>query len=286
MTPGQSDRCPLCNRDAESVTGPLTLASVACPVLRELDAGSWYQPPAPLAHLTRLDLFSVHPPPEGAAPLQRLADAAPRLEVLKWYNCRDPALAAAAQGHLCLRELRVSGQEEAWLRAVPRLPALSTLDLQMHPRLFEGEEVEGEPSATTWLLCVCSWLVQCKRLSHLRLNVLGGITCLPMSCCPPSALRSAAGCCPWAWLSLGLHGVWLAPTRDAVARAMRTLVACYPHLEVLKLSLPYHGLEASGKEALARELRRAAPALAALCPAVREVWLGNRRVPLQLEGRG
>ena len=143
-------------------------------MLRELSVDSWYldQPPAPLAHLRRLHVARIYPPPEGAAPLLRLADAAPRLDVLAWNGayptwwdgCPDPARAAAVEGHPCLRQLRVSVQDEAWLRAIPRLPALSTLALYMHPRLFEGKEVEGGASATAWPQRVSVYPAQCKRL--------------------------------------------------------------------------------------------------------------------------
>ena len=94
---------PLC-RDDEAVPGPLTLASAACPALRELEVESWHldQPPAPLPHLTRLHATDIDVPPDGAVPLRRLAAAAPRLEVLDWFSGFDPAIAKAAEGHPCL----------------------------------------------------------------------------------------------------------------------------------------------------------------------------------------
>ena len=113
-------------------TGPLALVSAACPALLELEVDSWHldQPPAPLAHLTSLhavnfsDADDLCAPPGGTPPLRRLVAAAPRLEVLSWRNGREPSVAAAAEGHPCLRELYVSGDEEAWFRAIPLLPAL------------------------------------------------------------------------------------------------------------------------------------------------------------------
>ena len=52
-------------RDEENVTGPLTLASAACPALRELEVESWYldQPTGPLPHLTRLHMAEIFEPP-------------------------------------------------------------------------------------------------------------------------------------------------------------------------------------------------------------------------------
>ena len=133
---------------SECPTGPLTLASAACPALRELELDLWYldQPPAPLAHLTLLNITAIDVPPEGAAPLRCLAAAAPRLEVLKYGECWDPSMVAptvaAAVGHPCMRELIMCCDREAWLRAALRLPALVTLEMGVEPCFFEGKEVE------------------------------------------------------------------------------------------------------------------------------------------------
>ena len=131
---------PLC-RDHDCPTGPLALVSAACPALRELEVeiGHLDQPPGPLAHLTRLFVSGVYVPPEGAAPLRRLAAAAPQLEVLEWGECKDPSMVAAADGHPCVRELLVlCSDHETWLRATPRLPAhckrLSHLVLEVSSR--------------------------------------------------------------------------------------------------------------------------------------------------------
>ena len=66
---------PRCRSDNDG-PGPLTLASNACPDLRELEVGYWHldQPPGPLAQLTRLSLTAVTAPPDGAPVLRSLVE--------------------------------------------------------------------------------------------------------------------------------------------------------------------------------------------------------------------
>ena len=179
---------------------------------------------------------------------------------------------AAAEGHPCLRELRVSdGQEEAWLRAAPRLPALSTLKLVVHPQLFKQEGLDGEAAQ---MLRVFGWVAHCEWLSHLVLKVA------PHTHVAAQDLLAAVGAAAGGLLkSLTLRGAQLPPTRESATRAMQTLVGC-PHLEVLWLWTPGY-MEASAAEARARELLLVAPALAPRCPALREVRVDESAVRLQ-----
>ena len=73
--------------------------------------------------------------------------------------------------------------------------------------------------------------------------------------------------------TLTLSNVRLAPNRDAAVRAMYTVVACFPHLEVLTLLLCclFDDMEVSAADALARDFILAAPTMAPLSPALREV---------------
>ena len=48
------------------------------------------------------------------------------------------AMAAAAEGHPCLRELTLDIEGEAWLHAIPRLPALSALELYLDGSFFRS----------------------------------------------------------------------------------------------------------------------------------------------------
>ena len=260
-------------------TGAFTLASAACPALRELEVYSWYldQPPAPLAHLTRLHTEYLKKPPQSTTPLRRLATAAPRLEVRDWGNSNDPANAAAAEGHPCLHKLCISGNEEAWLRAIPRLPALSALEVYARPRLFEGKEAEGEADADAQASRVFGWLAHCERLSHLVLQIS---TKTRMSALE---LLARAGAVVGARLrSLTLNFAQPPRTAAAVAKAMQILGACYPHLEVLELGLPFHlMINAGAAKLLSRQFLLAVPALAPQCAALREVRVDSNAVQLQ-----
>ena len=246
----------------------------ACPALRELEVFLWHldQPSAPLAHLTRLCLFMPDPPQNGAPLLRRLADAAPRLEV---FDCSkrnlDCGTAAAVEGHPCLRELHLFMFSTAWARAVQRLPALSNLLLTVPASLLEDEGMEGHAPGIGCALRVCGWLAPCKRLMHLELKV-GGTTM------PALELLAAVGAAVGGrLLTSTLYNVELLPTRDAAARALYTLVACYPHLEVLTLWEDWK-MEESAAEALARELLAAAPVVAPFCPALRKVRVKYRDI--------
>ena len=225
-------------------------------------------------HLTSLCVEGTKAPPEGAAPLRRLATAVPRLEALDWFRGDDQSIPAAAEGHPCLHKLGVLGQQEAWLRAALRLPALLTLDLWVHPRLFEGPgDVEGEGGAALQVPCVFGWLAHCKRLSHLVLRV--------RACMSTHDLLAAVGAAAGGrLLSLTLDDVELPQTRDAAARAMQALVACYPRLEVLTL-WPEIVYQDSAAQALSRELLLAVPAVAPLCPALGKVRVKQNAVQLQ-----
>ena len=211
-------------RDDKCSTGPLALASAACPALRELEVASWYldQPPAPLEHLKCLSVSDIKLPPEGAAPLRRLAAAAPRLQVLEHYDVDDTSVIAAAEGHPCLHKLRVLYRDqEAWLLAIPQLPALLTLELSVHSGVFMHEEVEGQDGTAAHVACVFDWLARCKRLLHLKLDIS------PEAHMSAHGLLAAVGTVVGGRLrSLTINHAKLPLTADAAARAMHTLVAC------------------------------------------------------------
>lgn len=261
---------PRCRSDNDG-PGPLTLASNACPDLRELEVGYWHldQPPGPLAQLTRLSLTAVTAPPDGAPVLRSLVEAAPRLEVLpSWDEEPGCGIAAAVEGHPCLRELHLHRPQEDWMRAIPRLPALSDLELNVLSEWFEGEEMEADAQATARVLRVCAWLGHCKSLLHLNLTVPG----IP----PANEMLAAVGAAVGSRLrTLTIYNVQLfAQNREAAATTLYTLVVCFPQFEVLTLHLfAPDGMVASTAEAVARELLLAAPAVAPLCPALGEVKL-------------
>mgnify|MGYP001810804208 CR=1 FL=1 len=255
------------------MAGPLTLASGACAALRELEVHSWHldQPPAPLAHLTRLSLSSATEPQDGTPQLRCLADAALRLEVLSFFaDFTSSVPTAAVEGHPCLRELRMhtADSDRAWLRVLPQLPALSDLVLDVPASWFEGEEMEGTARGTAGALCVCEWLGHCVRLSNLKETVRGATV-------PALEAMVVAGAAAGGRLrTLIVGNIQLPPTRDAVARAMYTLMACYPHLEVLTLQLCalWEWGASSAVEVLSsRQLLAAVPLVAPLCPALRKV---------------
>ena len=73
------------------------------------------QPLGPLAHLTRLELVDMRELEQGPPVLQRLAAAAPRLEVLSWEMEGSPEYSTAealARHPPCLWELRLFGPHE------------------------------------------------------------------------------------------------------------------------------------------------------------------------------
>ena len=270
--PCASDRRPgtLRRRDAGKVSGPLTIASNACPALLELHLGDCYvdQPAAPLAHLSRLILTSNELPPDGAQPLLRLDAAAPRLEVL---DC-CPAycdIAAAAEGHPCLRELRLGRAGKAWLDVIPQLPALSNLALEIDFEPVDGE-AEGPADRTALLLGFCGLLVRLERLSHLRLELADPSKEHAM---PAHELLAAVGAALGSRLrSLTLGVAQMPRGREDAERTLYILPAFYPLLEVLTLQLHQpKNMEASAAEALSGELLPAAGVVATLCPALREV---------------
>ena len=118
-------------------------------------------------------------PPEdeedALPPLKRLADAAPRLEVLIVNGFGEDAhvfgIAEAVHGHPCLRELRLQSADKAWLHAIPLLPALATLDVSVPSEFFLRDEMDGDADATAQELRMCGWLARCKQLSDLDLKV-------------------------------------------------------------------------------------------------------------------
>ena len=225
------------------------------------------QPLAPLPHLTRLlltDINDLHPEDSDATPLRRLAAAAPRLEVLEWRGGgAGDSIACAVEGHPCLKELWVYDDEDAWLRAIPRLPALATLRMHMNPP-WDGcdDDWDRAGGETARALRVCASLACCQRLSHLNLTFSLDV--------PARELLSAVGAAVGSRLLSLILGCALLE-RGAAARAAYALLACYPCLEVLELSMPF-SMEASVANALSRELLLAAISLAApLCPALRKV---------------
>lgn len=163
----------------------LTLASARCPAVRELEL-KWLwldQPPAPLARLTLLSLDGCQPHRAAAAGLPRLAAAAPRLRELRVLSCSDDELAAAAEGHPCLRGLTVLGSEamrleyeDAWVRAARQLPPLSSLALHLELSELDDDEDGLNPEArVARVVSVCERLDKCERLEHLELGVGGGV---------------------------------------------------------------------------------------------------------------
>ena len=196
---------PRRHRSYAIVFDPLTLASAACPSLLELEIQGLAldQPPAPLAHLTRLAITDIEELPDSE-PLLRLSAAAPRLEVLSVqleHSYHSRACAEAAEGHPCLREVRLHAPDKSWLHAMRRLPALSTLafkSLELRKKDWhedEREEMEGAAGATARVLRVFGWLSKYERLSHLEVGV--SYDDPPThELLAPSALPSAAGCRP------------------------------------------------------------------------------------------
>ena len=257
-------------RRDDDVPGPLSLALLACPALRELEVYNWHldQPPGALTHLACLSLDSVKAAPVGGPSLLHLAEAAPRLEVLTGRGFdRECGIATAVGGHPCVRELVLYLDRKTWLRAIPRLPALSKLKLVVSTSLFEGEEVEGGArDDTARALRVCGWLGPSNRLSPLDLSIAGANV-------PAHGTLAAVGAAVGSRLqTLNLRDFELPPMRGATVRTLSTLVACYPLLEVLTLHLwKSDGMEVSTAEALSREFVTAAPMVAPLCPALHEV---------------
>ena len=280
MRPQASGPSPR-RRHWEYTTSLLALASAACPALRELHVVAWRldQPSVPLAHLTRLNVMVLNPAPGGAAPLRRGAGAAPRQEVLDWGSfCWALSMIAATEGHPCLQELRLLDQEGAWLRALPRLPAVSTVQLHTDRISYEGEEARRSGNASGLVVLVCRRLARCERLSHLVLSVE------PREQLSAHDLLAAIGAEVGSQLrSLTLTDAQLPPTKKAVAAAMRTLGACYSRLEVLTLrgDSRHMRFEPSAAAALARRLLLAVPVMAPRCPALREVRVDENAVRLQ-----
>ena len=107
-----------------------------CPELRELylDCVDLCQPSAPLAALTWHSLCSCDAPDDMPAPLLSLAAAAPRLEALRVcgaLSVRHAGVAAAAEGHPCLRRV--------YLRYVPDDDV--TDDAWLHVKLAAGRVI-------------------------------------------------------------------------------------------------------------------------------------------------
>ena len=150
------------------------------------------------------------------------------------------------------------------MRAIRRLPSLSTLALNFYD---EDWEAQGGACGTARVLRVRRWLHHCHRLSHLELSVLRSVSARKLL----AAVAAAVG---GRLRTLTLCDVQLPPTRDAAARDMCMLVGRYPCLEVLTLRLcaPYK-MEGSTANALSRGYLLAAPAVAALCPVLREVLI-------------
>lgn len=185
----------------------------------------------------------------------------------------DAPAAAAAEGHPCLRELALCFDEEdaadtgyaAWLEAAGTLPALTSLAFKMGPGIFEGADMDGEPGDAARLLRVCGWLRRCEALSKLKLTVCGDI--------PAHEALAAVGAAVGDRLQAPtLSGALLPEPRAAAARALYALAVCYPDLTSLELRLRVPvGMKRCAADALARELLRAAPAVAALCPSLQFV---------------
>ena len=178
-----------------------------------------------------------------------------------------------------MRKLRVGDQEKAWLRAIPRLPALSSLQLCVNARSFGGKELEGDDLTITQTLRVCACLASCQRLAHLDLTAAPDVSSLQLLAAVGAAVGDRLRYLNFTYTSLP-------PTPGAAVRALHTLVACYPHLEVLSLGMPFE-MEASAAIALSRELLQAVPELAApLCPALRKVRVDNNTARLQRHSDG
>lgn len=258
----------------------LPLASARCPQLRELYLWSQDldQPPAPLAHLTRLSLFACSTADDGVAQLN-LATAAPRLEVLEWIGSLDNAIVTATKEHPRLNELRVGSiegimkctQAEAWLCTIRGLPALSSLVVEFCRGGSAVEELEGAGRYSAMVLWVCERLGHCTRLEHLDLDVNGA----PL---PVSELLAAVGAAAGRQLtSLTLQGALLPRTRAEAERSLHQLVGCYPQLEVLKLQLSApRDMAIDARKVRPQELLLPVPGLVAVCPALREVQVGPK----------
>lgn len=119
-------------------------------------------------------------------------------------------------------------------------------------------------AATPPALRVCKYLSHCSRLAHLELDLW---------CGPPlHALLAAIGTAVGARLqSLTISTYQLPPTPADAEGALMVLAESYPCLEVLVLQLTNASKSYASVKALTRALMLPVPALAALCPALREV---------------
>ena len=113
--------------------------------------------------------------------------------------------------------------------------------------------------------CVFGWLAHCERLSRLGLHVQTGTRMTTHE-----RLAAVGPLLGGRVRSLTPINAQLPPTRGAAARAVNTLGACYPHLEVLLLRVD----DNVAKE-VSQCLLQAVPALALFCPALREVRVGE-----------
>lgn len=251
----------------------LALACRRCPALRDLDLEDLDvgQPPASLAHLTRLSMRYC-----AAAPQLRLESAAPSLRALSCFRPADKHVAAAAAEHPWLQQLDLHlmdstsdfVEDGSWLRAAESLLGLTRLALALVPPYCEHGGL-GE------LLRLCGSLYRCPRLEHLELDADGGFE--------PHEVLAAVGLAAGRGLrSLTVAGVKQPPTADDAARVLHTLVTSYPQLEALtlKLETPYRvdyryneamDTDLYASEARAWEVLQPAAPVADLCPALREV---------------
>ena len=240
-----------------------------------------WQPPAPLAQLTRLELLGCNPSGDGAALLTSVAAAAPRLEVLSWGGDMvdmDERAALAVEGHPCLRQLDVHPlSEDAWLHAAETLPALTRMSLGLwrsHVYFLPGEDDVWDARQTARLLSFCGLLGQCGPLEHLALSGCGDAPIQVVLAAVGEAvgdrLRSLTLCgiCP-VRTQVAMPG---APHMQAAAAgALLALAACYPHLEVLTLRFAADTNSKGIAEKLSWELLLPVPSLVRHCPALREV---------------
>ena len=165
-----------------------------------------------------------------------------------------------------------------WLSAIPSLPALSILHLYLNPAFLRGEPVDRTDASTTMsqVLLVCGCLTHCRCLWHL------GLTVPSEELLHAPELLAAVGAAIGGRLqSLSLCYPQLPPARDAAARVMHTVVACFPRMEELSLQMCLWEATSGAKALLLRELLRALPTLAPLCPALRQVRVGGDTVQLQ-----
>lgn len=273
----------------------LPLVWSRCPNLRELELRRFplSHPAGPLAQLTRLTLDACcRSRGAGAPPLLRLKAAAPRLGALGWRGTHDDGAAEAAAGHPALRELSLNyngyyysdkgGEpERAWLRAAPRLAAVTSLSLVVGSDLFErDEDMGGQVHTGEWLQRVCQWTEPWRRLQHLQFAVTDGLGI-------DALLAAAGGAAGGRLRSLTLALAELPAARAEAASALRALGAAYPLLEVLTLQLgACERMEVCTAMEVSGELLRSAAAIAPSCPALREVRVEPSLLDTDFSTRG